>query len=172
MIRLPHVELGPREGVEGAQQILARVAAADVRQPRALGLGRHVGILQPRRIHRHEQQVARRPGQLAAQDAQVVAALDRRFHQRERGGTVLVGHRVEHVEYQVAADQPQHRGDVVDREGVAGERPHLIEGAQRIAHAALAGPGQQQQRVVGHRDALLAGDVAEAIGDGLGSRWS
>ena len=77
VVRLLHVELGAGEGVEGAQQVLARVAAPPIAvQPRPLGLAGHVGVLEPRRIHRHQQQVARRPGQLAAQDAQVVAALD------------------------------------------------------------------------------------------------
>ena len=89
------------------------------------------------------------------------------FDQREGRGGVLRGHAVEHVEHQVAADQAEHRGDVVEREGVAGKRPHLVEGAERVAHAALAGSGQQQQRVVGDGDALLVGDEAQPLGHRL-----
>ena len=58
------------------------------------------------RIDRQDQQVARRARELAAEQPQVVAALDGALDQRKRRRRVLGGDRVEHVEHEVAPDQP------------------------------------------------------------------
>ena len=72
-------------------------------QALALGVGGDVGIGRALGIDGQDQQIARRPRQLAAQQPQVVAALDRALDQRERRRRILGRHRIEHVEHQVAA---------------------------------------------------------------------
>ncbi len=62
---------------------------------------------------------------------------------------------LERVEDQIAADQAEHRHDIVHRDRVAGKGANLIERAQRIAHAAFAGARQQQECLVGNLDLFL-----------------
>ncbi len=50
---------------------------------------------------------------------------------------------------------------------VAGKRNHLVEGALRVAHAAVAGARDQHQRGVVHLDLLGVGNPAELVGDWL-----
>ena len=47
----------------------------------------------------------------------------------------------------------------------AAERHHLIEGALRVAHAALGGAGDQRDRLVGDGHLLGVGDAAQLIDD-------
>ena len=147
--------LGLGQQIEGAQQIFPREALAEGSEPIAFGVGRHVGVADPVRVHRQHQQVAGGARQLAAQQPKVVAALDGPLHQREGGWRVFVSHRLEHVEHEIAADETEHRHHIVDGDRIAGKRAHLIEGAQRVAHAAFASTRQQQQRLVWDLDLLL-----------------
>ena len=102
-------------------------------------------------IDGQHEQVADDARQLAADEAQVVAHLDGAAGERERRRRVLVGDRLHRVEQQIAADQAEHRRDVLERDRLAGERDHLIELALRVAHAAVGVARDQLQRVVGAR---------------------
>ena len=112
----PDVDFGPRQHVERAQQILAREAAGQFLEPFALVLAGDLGVVDPRRIDGQHEQVADHTRQLAAHGAQVVPGLDRPRGQRERGGSVLVRHRLHRVEQQVATDQTEHRRHVLGRQ--------------------------------------------------------
>ena len=57
--------------------------------------------------------------------------------ERQRPGRVFVHHGVEHIEQQIATNQAKHRRHVFSADLLPRERDHLIEGALRVAHAAL-----------------------------------
>ena len=161
------VLLGLGQQIERAHQVLAREALRQRRQPLALALGQ-LAVAGARRIDRHHHHVADHPRQLAADQPQVVAGFHRAVGQRERARAVLVDHRLDQVEQQVAADQPEHGGHVVHGDRLAGERHHLIERALRVAHAALGRARDQRQRGVRHLDLLGVGDPPQLLGDRLG----
>ncbi len=167
LVRAANLLLGAGQQVEPAQQVLARPAVHQREQALAIPIAHHVGVRRARLVHRQDEQVAHRARELAAQELEVVAALDGALGERERRGGVLGHDGVEHVEHEVAADQPEHRDDIFGGDGVAGEGPHLVEGAQRVAHAALARARQQHQRLVRRLDVLLVGDIAQPLGHGL-----
>ena len=167
----PDVLLGLGEQVERAHQVLAREPARQRGQPRALPFGQ-LAVAGPLRIDRDHHDVAHHPRQLAEHQLQVVPRLHGAVGERERARAVFVGHRVEQVEEQVAAHQAEHGGDVVDRHRRARERQHLVEGALRIAHAAFGGARNQPERVVGHRNLLGVGDLAQLLDDRPWWGWS
>ena len=72
---------------------------------------------------------------------------DGTIRKRERPRAILVDHRLDDVEQQIASHQPQHRGDVFHRDRLAGKRDHLIERALCIAHAAFRRSRHQRERV-------------------------
>ena len=164
LIRHPHFLLGAGQQVEGAQQVFARPLAGHRQQAFLLGLRGHVGIRGALGVHRQDQQVARRARQLPAQQPQVVAALDGTLDQRKRRRRVFADHSLEHVEHQVTADEAEHRDDILDGDRITRKRAHLVEGAERVAHAAFTGPRQQQQAGLGDFDLLFAGDLTQLLG--------
>ena len=97
--------------------------------------------------------------------AHVVAGLDRARGELEHGGAVLARHGLGDVHQQIAPHQAQHRRHVVGGDGRAGEGDDLIEGALRVAHAAVAGARQQRQRRVVELNVLGVGDLLELVGD-------
>ena len=76
---------------------------------------------------------------------------------------VLARDRLGDVELRVAADQAEHRADVGARHAIGGEREHLIERAQRVAHAAFGGPRHERQRRVLDLHAFAGGDLPELL---------
>ena len=82
-------------------------------QPLALALGQ-LAVAGARRIDRHHHHVAHHLRQLAADQLQVVPGFDRAVGQRERARTVFGDHRLDQIEQQIAAHQPEHGRDVVD----------------------------------------------------------
>ena len=163
-----HVGFGLRDQVERAQQVFAREPRHQPLQPLAIGFKHHLGIGQALRVDGDQRHRAHQARQLAAEDAKVVAGFDGPAGQRKGGRRVFVGDRRQDVEQQVAAHQAEHRGDIVGGDGGAGKRQHLIEGALRVAHAAFGIARQNRQRVVGNRDGLGIGDVAQLAGNGGG----
>jgi hypothetical protein len=77
--------------------------------------------------------------------------------------SVLVHHRFDDVEEQVAPDEAEHRRDVLGRNRVAGEGDHLVERALRVAHAALAGARHEADRRLGDLEAFRGGNRAQLL---------
>ena len=164
--RAADVELGAREQVEGAQQVLARKPRGQRREPVALVLGGNFRIRQARRVDTDDHQVPREARQLPADEPQVVPGLDDRGGLIEGAGHVLVGHGLDDRELPVAADEPEDGADVGGRDLVGRERQDLIERRQRVAHAAFGRPRHQRNRGVVDRHLLGFRDAAELIPDG------
>ena len=167
--RDPEILLGFGEQIEGPQQILAREAPGKSAKARRVAFRRVLGIVEPRRIDRHHHQVADEPRQLAAQQAQIVARLDGPAGEIEHLRRVLVGNRLDDVEQEIAADEAEHRRDIVCGDAARGERNQLIERALAVAKAAFGGACQ---RLDGGRlgvDAFRRGDALQLVGDGAGA---
>ena len=147
------VLLGPGQQIEGAHDVLAREALGRLRQTLALPFGQ-LAVAGTRRVDRDEHHVAHHPGQFAADELQVVARFNSPVRQRESARAVLLDHRVDQIEQQVATDEPEHRRHVVDGDGRPGKRNHLVEGALCVAHAPLGGARDECQRGAGHLDPL------------------
>ena len=72
-------------------------------QPIALGFGGHLGIGHARRIDADDKDVARQPRELAHDEPEIVAGLDRLPGQLEGGGAVFTRDGIGNVEEQIAA---------------------------------------------------------------------
>ena len=96
--RGPNVGLRFRQHVECAQQIFAREAARERRQPIALALRGDLGIVDARGIDRQHEQVANDARQFPAHGAQVVAHFDGAGGERKRRRGIFVGHGLHRVE--------------------------------------------------------------------------
>ena len=133
-----------------------------------VGVGREFGILEARRIDTDDHQVADEAGEVAHDELEVLPGLDEAPDGIEDIGGATVCHDLRHVHQHVTADEAEHRRDVGGADALAGEGNHLVEGAQRVAHAALARSREQQQGVRVGLDLLGLGDACELVGDAAG----
>ena len=167
--RIPDLDVGPAEHIERPHQVLAREARHQGAQSITIALGRHLGVVETGGIDGQDEQIATDAGQLPADQTQIVARLDESTRQLEEVGRSLVGHGLDRIEQQVAADQTEHRRHIVGRDLLARERDNLIERAQGIAHAAVGRPRQQAYGTVVDRDLLRLGDRMHLVGNGRGA---
>ena len=165
--RVAELRLPFGEDVERPHQVLAREPRRDGLELLLLPFRGNLRVVQPRGIDRHHQQIAGEAAELAQHRAQLVTALDGALDGLEDRRAVLARHRRDHLDQQFAAHQAEHRGDVLRRDRRTGERDHLIEGALRVAHAALACPRNQHHRRVVDGDVLGGGDRLQLLGDRL-----
>ena len=167
--RVADVELGPRQHVEPAQQVLPREPVRERLQALALGVGGDLGVGDAARVHLQHHQVAHQPGELAAHRAQVVPRLDETAGQVEDPVGRLRRHRLRHVEHRVAGHQPQHRRHLGGAYRLAREGDDLVEGALGVAHAAAGGAGDQREAGLVDGDLLRLHNLPELLGDGGGA---
>ncbi len=160
---VPDILLGAREHVECPEQVLAREPRCERLQ--SVGIGREFRVREARRVHADDHQVAHQAGELTDDQLEVQPRLHEPAHGVEHVGHAPIRDDLGHVHQHVSANQPEHRRDVGGGDAIAGKRDHLIEGAQRVAHAAFARTREQKQGVWIGLDLLGLRDVPQLVGD-------
>jgi hypothetical protein len=165
--RGPDVDLGLREDLEGAHEILARKLRGEGQQPLAFAVSGNLGIVHTRRVDPQDEQVAGQPCELPDEEPQIVSRLHSLGGQCKRGCPVLARHGFRHVEEEVAPDEAQHGNHVLDLDCRAGEGNHLVERALRVAHAAVPRTRHQHDGRIVDLEPLGVRDPAQLFGNRL-----
>ena len=103
--------------------------------------------------------------QFAREAAHVLAGGVERLDGAEDRGGVAREDRAREVFEGLSRDEAEDAEGIVLGDPLAREGDELVEGTERVAHAALGAARDGEQGVLVRLDALLAADVAEARGD-------